>query len=40
MDEITQIRYVRDIGLIASSFNGTLKFFDAFNFKEYWSTNN
>jgi len=30
--EITSIKYVRDIGLIATSFNGTLKFFDAFEF--------
>ena len=32
--EITALRYVRDIGLIASTFSGTVKFFDAFNFHE------
>jgi len=31
---------VRDIGLICSTFNGTVKFFDAFNFNEQWCTTN
>jgi WD40 repeat protein len=39
-NEITCIRYVRDIGLICSTFNGTIKFFDAFNFNEQWCTMN
>lgn len=38
--EITSIKYVRDIGLIATSFNGTLKFFDAFEFQEQWCSGN
>ena len=38
--EITSIKYVRDIGLIATSFNGTLKFFDAFEFQEQWCSSN
>ena len=38
--EITHIRYVRDIGLICSTFSGTVKFFDAFNFNEQWTTTN
>ena len=29
---ISKLRYVKDIGLIATAFNGTIKFFDAFNF--------
>ena len=29
---ITKLQYVKDIGLIVTSFNGTIKFFDAFNF--------
>lgn len=39
-NEITCIRYIRDIGLICSTFNGTIKFFDAFNFHELWCTTN
>jgi len=39
-NEITSIRYVRDIGLIATALNGTVKIFDAFSFKELWSTSN
>jgi hypothetical protein len=39
-NELTTIRYIRDIGLICSSFNGTLKFFDAFDFNEQWCTSN
>ena len=31
---------MRDIGLIASSFNGTVKIFDGFDFKEVWKTSN
>lgn len=29
---ITAIKYVKDIGLIASTFNGHIKMFDSFNF--------
>ena len=29
---ITVIKYVKDIGLIASTFNGQVKIFDSFNF--------
>ena len=38
--EVTEIRYVRDIGLIASVFSGTVKFFDSFSFTEQWCTSN
>lgn len=31
-NEITSIRYIKDIGLVATAFNGTIKIFDAFNF--------
>ena len=37
---ITKLKYVKDIGLIASAFNGTIKFFDAFNFYQTWKTEN
>jgi hypothetical protein len=30
--EITGIRYIKDIGLVATSFEGLIKIFDAFNF--------
>lgn len=39
-NEITCIRYFRDIGLICSTFNGAVKFFDAFDFNEKWCTMN
>jgi len=29
---ITAIKYVEDIGLIATTFNGIIKIFDSFNF--------
>ena len=38
--QITGIRYVRDIGLIASAFNGTIKFFDPYDFSEKFSSCN
>jgi hypothetical protein len=31
---------MRDIGLIATSFNGTIKIFDGFDFKEVWKNSN
>ncbi len=31
-EEITCIKYVRDIGLIATTLNGCIKIFDAFSF--------
>ena len=37
---ITKLKYVKDIGLIATSFNGTIKFFDAFNFYQTWKSEN
>ena len=37
---MTQIRYVRDIGLIATALNGTVKIFDGFDFKELWKSAN
>ena len=39
-NEITHIKYVRDIGLVASTFTGTVKFFDAFHFSTTWETTN
>lgn len=38
--EITSVRYLKDIGLIGISFNGTVKFFDSFSFQEYWQSTN
>ena len=39
--ELTSIRYIRDIGLIATSLTGVLKIFDAFSFtNEIWKTSN
>ena len=38
--EITKIRYVRDIGLIACNFRGMIKIFDAFNFHQIWKNDN
>jgi hypothetical protein len=37
---ITKLRYVKDIGLIGTSFNGTIKFFDPFNFYQVWKNDN
>lgn len=37
---ITAIRYVKDIGLIATTFNGHIKMFDAFNFYQIWKNTN
>lgn len=37
---MTCIRYMRDIGLIVTAFNGTVKIFDGFDFKEVWKTTN
>lgn len=34
------MRYVRDIGLIASAFNGTIKFFDPFDFSQQFQSGN
>jgi hypothetical protein len=38
--ELTNIRYVRDIGLIATSLSGMIKLFDGFDFKEVWRSSN
>jgi hypothetical protein len=38
--EITGVRYVREIGLICTTFTGVVKFFDGFNFLESWSSSN
>ena len=37
---ISKLRYVKDIGLIITAFNGTIKFFDAFNFYQIWKNDN
>jgi hypothetical protein len=39
-NEIAKLVYVKDIGLISASLNGTIKFYDAFDFKEIWVTSN
>ena len=38
--EITEIKYIRDIGLVVSTFNGTIKFFEAISFSEKWANSN
>lgn len=40
MKEITKIRYIRDIGLIGTTFRGIIKIFDAFNFYQIWKNDN
>lgn len=39
-NEITKLRYQKDIGLIGTTFKGTLKIFDAFNFQPIWKNSN
>ncbi len=39
-NELTQIRYVREIGLIVTALNGQFKIFDGFDFKEVWKSSN
>mmetsp|Transcript_33488 Transcript_33488/g.32550 ORF Transcript_33488/g.32550 Transcript_33488/m.32550 type:complete len:164 (+) Transcript_33488:889-1380(+) len=39
-NELTCIKYLRDIGLVVTSLNGTVKIFDGFDFKEQWKTSN
>jgi len=34
------MKYVTDIGLIVTSFDGTIKFFDPFNFHQIWKSDN
>jgi hypothetical protein len=36
----TAIRYIKDIGLIVSTFDGHIKIFDAFNFYLVWRNSN
>ena len=38
--EVTQVRYVREIGLIATALNGTVKIFDGFDFNLLWKSSN
>lgn len=38
--ELTNIKYIRDIGLIVTSLYGSIKIFDGFNFKELWRSTN
>ena len=40
VNPISKIKYVKDIGLIATAFNGTIKFFDPFNFYQIWRNDN
>lgn len=37
---ITCLRYVKDIGLIVSTFDGQIKVFDAFTFYQTWKNTN
>ena len=37
---ISKIKYFKDIGLIATTFNGTIKFFDPFSFHQLWKNDN
>ena len=39
-NEITRVRYYKDIGLVATAFKGTVKIFDAFNFHQIWKNSN
>jgi hypothetical protein len=39
-NEITRLRYYKDIGLIGTTFKGTLKIFDAFSFQQIWKNTN
>jgi len=39
-NEITTICYVKDIGLMTSQLTGSVKIYDAFDFKEVWHSNN
>jgi hypothetical protein len=39
-NEVTKVKYIKDIGLITSTLSGTVKFYDAFDFKEVWVTSN
>ena len=39
-NEITKIKYYKDIGLICTTFTGTIKIFDAFNFNQIWKNGN
>ena len=37
---ISALKYIKDIGLIATAFNGTIKFFDSYNFHQIWKNSN
>lgn len=39
-NELTKLRYIKDIGLIGTALNGTIKIFDAFDFKQVWRSTN
>lgn len=39
-NELTSIRYAKDIGLIATALNGTIKIYDALDFREVWKSSN
>ena len=40
VNPISKLKYVKDIGLIATAFNGTIKFFDPFDFYQVWKNDN
>lgn len=39
-NEITKVKYCKDIGLICTTFKGTIKIFDAFSFNQIWKNSN
>lgn len=39
-NEITKLKYFKDIGLVGTTFMGAIKIFDAFNFHQIWKNTN
>lgn len=39
-NEITKLKYFKDIGLVATAFQGTVKIFDSINFHQIWQNSN
>lgn len=39
-NEITCLKYYKDIGLVATTFKGTIKIFDSINFTQIWKNSN
>ena len=38
--EITSVKYIKEIGLIATTFLGDIKVFDSYNFQQLWHNDN